>query len=78
MTDEEKKKYYTILVDLWRMFIKPREQKPFSDSWWEQVIKEYTTYCDNYKGTLLEDYCGELTIAFLNEFERCSKKEKTK
>lgn len=78
MNDERKKIYYTILVDLWRLFIKPRKLQTFTDEWWEEVIKEYTAYTNRYKNTQFEDYCGELAISFLNEYERCSKKEKTK
>ena len=67
MNDERKKIYYTILVDLWRLFIKPRKLQTFTDEWWEEVIKEYTTYTNRYKNTQFEDYCGELAISFLEE-----------
>ena len=76
MNEEQKKMYYTILVDLWRMFIKPRKLKAFTDVWWEEVINEYTSYTEKYRGTPMEDYCSELTITFLNEFERCNKRER--
>lgn len=77
MTHEEKAKYHEIMVATWRIFTKERLSEAYSDTWWEEIIGEYNEYKENYKETTLEDYCGELAMAFLNEHERCIKRERT-
>lgn len=74
MTDEEKLRYHPIIVDTWRLFIKQRKSKLYSDAWWEEIIKDYEDYCKGHKGTDLYDICSELTMVFLNEYERRGKR----
>ena len=77
MTHEEKAKYHEIMVATWRIFTKERLPEAYSDAWWEEIIGEYSVYKTQFKGTTLEDYCGELAMAFLNEHERCIKRERS-
>lgn len=76
MTDEEKKPYHTIMVAAWRIFIKERQSRQFSDEWWKEIIKEYETLRAPYKGTIYDDYCGDVSQSFLDQYERMQKRDK--
>lgn len=76
MTDEEKKVYHTVMVDTWRIFIKERQSERYSDAWWQEIIGEYDDYRAKYKSSSVEDFCAELSMAFLNQHERVYKKGK--
>lgn len=76
MTDEEKKPYYDIMVETWRSFIKVRKAELFSDEWWQEIIDEYEAQGKKWKGTPYEDYYGDLTMSFLNQYERLKKQIK--
>lgn len=78
MDEEAKIKYHAILVETWRIFTKKRKPEQFSDDWWQEIIGEYRAFRSQYKGTLYDDYCGDLSMAFLNQHERVYKRGKQK
>ena len=45
-------------------------------SWWQDIVNEYEAYKAQCKGSALEDFCAELSMAFLNQHERVYKKGK--
>lgn len=78
MTDEEKKPYHTIMTAAWRLFGKERSAEKFSDAWWQEIISEYDDLRKPYKGTIYDDYCGDISQAFLEQWERIQKSDRQK
>ena len=76
MTDEQKKPYYTIMVDCWRLFMKNRQFEAFNDLWWQEIIGDYEKLREPYKGTNLDDFVCQLSQCFLDEHERLQKNER--
>lgn len=76
MTDEQKKPYYTIMVDCWRSFMKDRQFETFNDLWWQEIIGDYEKLREPYKGTSLDDFVCQLSQCFLDEHERLQKNER--
>ena len=76
MTDEQKKPYYTIMVDCWRLFMKDRQFETFNDLWWQEIIGDYEKLREPYKGTNLDDFVCQLSQCFLDEHERLQKNER--
>jgi hypothetical protein len=73
MTDEDKKPYHTIMTAAWRLFIKERKTEQFSDEWWKELIGDYDKLREPYRGTIYDDYCGDVNQAFLDQWERIQK-----
>lgn len=47
--------------------------RPLTDEEWQQYIKGIWDVAEEYKGTNLEDFAGELTMVFSNDIERVHK-----
>jgi len=47
--------------------------RPLTDEEWQAYINDIWEVADRYKGTNLEDFAGELTMAFSNDIERVDK-----
>ena len=73
MTDEEKIPYHTIMTAAWRIFVKERKHERFSDAWWDEIIAEFDKLKAEYKNTIYENYCGYISQAFLDQWERLQK-----
>ena len=76
MTDEQKKPYYNIMVDCWRVFMKDRSHETFSDEWWKEIIGEYDKLRGPIKGTAYDEFFCQLSQSFLDEHERLQKHER--
>lgn len=77
MTDEEKKPYHDVMVASWRIFIKDRQPKRFSDGWWEEIIGDYDKLREPYKGNPMDDYVCHINQAFLDELERIQRRDRS-
>ena len=78
MTDAEKKPYHDAMVASWRIFIKERKTEKFSDTWWQEIIGEYNTLSDSYKGSPLHGYVSYMNQVFLDEWERIKNRDRQK
>lgn len=78
MTHETKVSYYKVMSELWLLFSKDRSQEQFSDEWWEEIIRDFERAVEKYSNTPLVDYAWQVTMAFLNEYERVYKRERQK
>lgn len=76
MTDEQKKPYHTIMVSAWRLFIKERAPKQFSQEWWNEIIGDYNKLREQYKNTQQFSYCDYISQSFLDEWERIQKRDR--
>ena len=70
MTVSEKDKYYRIVTDCWRMFLK--YQNPVeADEFWENLIKDANEIYEKHQKS---DFCKKLLLAVLDEIEIMWKK----
>ena len=74
MTEEERKKYYDVIVRNWTAFNQFLKNGDFS----EKVLEEYATVIDEiYTGNEKTVFAKEIGFAVLNEIERlCKENEK--
>ena len=73
MTEEERKKYYDVIVRNWTAFNQFLKNGEFS----EKVLEEYATVIDEiYTGNEKTVFAKEIGFAVLNEIERLCKENK--
>ena len=69
---EDKDTYKAIMGALFKKYCKKR-QNQFSDTWWKEVIDEFTDFPNKYWETPYFDFAGELAMGFLNFWEHTYK-----
>ena len=69
---KDKQTYKDIMGTLFKMFYKKRKDK-FTDEWWKEVVDEFLEYPKKYYGTKYFDFAGDLSMGFLNFWEKVYK-----
>ena len=65
MTKEQHKEYYTILTEIWKMFI--RDSTKQSDKSFCETLEEYADVAKYYRDSPYASFANGLSVAFMNE-----------
>lgn len=76
MQHSEKTIYYNIIVKCWTTFSKERTYAEFSDDWWSEIIAEFNTILNEYRGTEYQPLVDTLVMRLLDQQERRQKEWK--
>ena len=77
MDDVEKRIYYDIITNTWKIFSKKRNYEEFSDDWWQDILDEFDTYCKQFKDTEYEEIVDGIVTTLLAEHTRRYRKWRT-
>ena len=69
MDQEKMKAYYQMWSEAWKQFRKWLVDYQDDDSFWQRLLREGEEFCNQYKGTDVEQFAKKVILDIIEELE---------